>query len=718
MKEESVAYDPLLKSLVLFTRLYHKPYTAESLIHGLPLEEEDGRPVLFSIDKARGLMSRAAHRAGLKSTLVKKDLDQISPLFLPMILLLKNREACILESFSPDRKQVKIILPDAGETHEWVDVDQLKEEYTGYGFLLKRIYDYGDREHKRLNLDVKHWFWDSIKHSYGIYKDVIMASILVNVFVLATPLFTRTVYNRVIPNQAVETLWYFAGGVIVIYIIDLFLKFTRTYFLEIAAKKSDIIMSSVIFEKVLDMQMKALPKSVGSFASNLKDFDAIRSFLTSATLTTLIDIPFAILFLVVIWYLGGPIVWVPIVTIVTILGYALAIRKPLYRRIEQTHQAAAQKNGILIEALHNLETIKTLGAAGRVQWKWEEATGEIADKSLAARLLSASLPAITSFLVQFNTVLVVVVGVYLIRDGVMTMGDLIAIVILVSRTVAPMGQAASLIANYEDVRTVYRMMEDIVTQPVERPEAKEFVQKPSFHGKIAFDDVTFTYPDEERPAIRNVSFTIEPGEKVGLIGRIGSGKSTILKLAMHLYEPDSGAVLIDDIDIKQIDPADLRANVAYVDQHVKLFRGTMKENLKYANAYIEDERMIETAKAVGVHEFVQKHPKGYEMPIGEQGIGLSGGQRQSVAIARALLRDTPIVMMDEPTNAMDQVSESKILAMFRSLFEGRTVLLSTQKLSLLEAVDRVIVMHDGKVYLDGPRDDVLKKLKGEVRGQA
>jgi len=718
MKEESVAYDPLLKSLVLFTRLYHKPYTAESLIHGLPLEEEDGRPVLFSIDKARGLMSRAAHRAGLKSTLVKKDLDQISPLFLPMILLLKNREACILESFSPDRKQAKIILPDAGETHEWVDVDQLKEEYTGYGFLLKRIYDYGDREHKRLNLDVKHWFWDSIKHSYGIYKDVIMASILVNVFVLATPLFTRTVYNRVIPNQAVETLWYFAGGVIVIYIIDLFLKFTRTYFLEIAAKKSDIIMSSVIFEKVLDMQMKALPKSVGSFASNLKDFDAIRSFLTSATLTTLIDIPFAILFLVVIWYLGGPIVWVPIVTIVAILGYALAIRKPLYRRIEQTHQAAAQKNGILIEALHNLETIKTLGAAGRVQWKWEEATGEIADKSLAARLLSASLPAITSFLVQFNTVLVVVVGVYLIRDGVMTMGDLIAIVILVSRTVAPMGQAASLIANYEDVRTVYRMMEDIVTQPVERPEAKEFVQKPSFHGKIAFDDVTFTYPDEERPAIRNVSFTIGPGEKVGLIGRIGSGKSTILKLAMHLYEPDSGAVLIDDIDIKQIDPADLRANVAYVDQHVKLFRGTMKENLKYANAYIEDERMIETAKAVGVHEFVQKHPKGYEMPIGEQGIGLSGGQRQSVAIARALLRDTPIVMMDEPTNAMDQVSESKILAMFRSLFEGRTVLLSTQKLSLLEAVDRVIVMHDGKVYLDGPRDDVLKKLKGEVRGQA
>ncbi len=712
------AYDPLLKALVLFTKLYHKPYTAESLTHGLPLEDEDGRPVLFSVDKARGLMSRAAQRAGLRSTLIKKRLDEISPLFLPMILLLKNREACILEAFSEDGKQAKIVLPDAGETHEWIDLEKLEGEYTGYGFLLKRIYDYGDRERQRLKLETKHWFWDSIKHSYHIYKDVILASILVNLFVLATPLFTRTVYNRVIPNQATETLWYFAGGVVVIYIIDLFLKLTRTYFLEIAAKKSDIIMSSVIFEKVLDMQMKAMPKSVGSFASNLKDFDAIRNFLTSATLTTLIDIPFAILFLIVIWILGGAVVWVPIVTIVLILGYALLIRKPLYRRIEQTHHAAAHKNGILVEALHNLETIKTLGAAGRIQWQWEEATGEVAEKSLAARLMSASLPAVTSFLVQFNTVLVVVVGVYMIKEGTMTMGDLIAIVILVSRSVAPMGQAASLIANYEDVKTVYNMMEDIVNQPVERPEAKEFVQKPKFHGKIDFKDVSFSYPGEERPALSHVSFSIEPGEKVGLIGRIGSGKSTILKLIMHLYEPDEGAILIDDIDIKQIDPADLRANIAYVDQHVKLFRGTMKENLKFGNAYLDDERMLAASVDADVHEFVQKHPKGYEMTIGEQGTGLSGGQRQSVAIARALMRDTPIVLMDEPTNAMDQTTEAHIIATLERRFQGKTVLLSTQKLGLLRAVDRVIVLHEGRIYMDGPRDEVIAKLRGDGDARA
>ncbi len=717
MIREEIDLDPLLKSLVLFTKLYHKPYSAESLTHGLPLEEENGRPVLFNIDKARGLMSRAAQRAGMRSTLVKKDISDISPLFLPMILLLKNRGACILEEISADGNRAKIVLPDAGEAHEWVDIEKLENEYIGYGFLLKRVYDYGDREHKKLKLDTKHWFWDSIKYSYPIYKDVIYASILVNLFVLATPLFTRTVYNRVIPNQAIETLWYFAGGVIAIYVIDLFLKLTRTYFLEVAAKKSDVIMSSVIFEKVLDMKLESMPKSVGSFASNLKDFDSIRSFLTSATLTSIIDIPFAIIFLAVIWYLGGAIVWVPLVTIVLIIGYALILRRPLYRRIEQTHQAAAHKNGILVEALHNLDVVKTLGAAGRVQWQWEEATGEVAKKSLSARLLSASLPAVTSFLVQFNTVLVVVVGVYFIKDGLMTMGDLIAIVILVSRTVAPMGQAASLIANYEDVKSVYKMMEEIVNRPVERPEAKEFVQKPEFKGKLEFKNVTFRYPDDERPAIEGVTFKIDPGEKVGIIGRIGSGKSTLLKLIMHLYDVDSGSILIDDIDIKQIDPADLRSNIAYVDQHVKLFRGTMKENLKYANAYLSDSSMLEAAKAVGVHEFVQKHPKGYEMMIGEQGAGLSGGQKQSVGIARAIVKDAPIVMMDEPTNAMDQLTENRIISTFKNIFKGKTVILCTQKLSLLEVVDRVIVMNEGKVYMDGQKDEVLESLKGGIDGR-
>ncbi|MDX1809735.1 MAG: type I secretion system permease/ATPase [Sulfurospirillaceae bacterium] len=711
VKEKHEKFDSLLATLSMFTKLYHKPYSAESLIYGLPMEDyaDNG---LFSIDSSKSLMTRAALRAGLKSTLIKKKLEDISPLFLPMILLLHNKEACILEEFSPERKQAKIIFP-YDESYEWIDIEKLNEEYLGYGFLLKRVYQYNEFDHKRVNLNTDHWFWSTIKFSAKIYKDVIIASILINMFVLATPLFTRNVYNRVIPNQAVETLWYFAGGVIVIYILDIILKYTRIYFLEMAAKKSDVIMSSIIFEKVLDMKMSVLPKSIGSFASNLKDFDSIRSFLTSATLTAFIDIPFAILFLVVIWYLGGSIVWVPITTILLILLYAILIRRPLYNRIKLTHQAAAQKNGVLIEALQNIDAIKTLGASSKIQWNWEESCAEIANKSLSSRLLSSSIPVVTSFLIQFNTIFVVVVGVYLIKDNLMTMGDLIAIVILVSRTIAPMGQSASLIANFEDVRSVYDIMDEIVNQPIERPKAKEFVKIEDIKGKIEFKNVSFSYGEEEKIALDDVSLTINPGEKVGLIGRIGSGKSTLIKLIINLYEPTSGSVLIDDIDIKQIDPADLRSNISYVDQNVKFFRGTLKENIKFGLPYVNDEEMIKAAKIAGVHEFCLKHPKGYDMNIGEQGLGLSGGQKQSVAIARALLKHTPIVIMDEPTISMDQQSENHIINEFKKNLKNKTIIFSTQKLSLLDAVDRIIVIHEGKILLDGPKAVVLSKLRGD-----
>jgi ATP-binding cassette subfamily C protein LapB len=704
--------DPLLQALVLYTKLYHKPISAEALTHSLPSKNGGLASEFFSLKNAKSLMSRAAHIAGLKSSLVHKKLIDITPLHLPMILILENQNSCILEEFSSDRKQVKIIFPEAEGAYEWVNIEKLDSSYIEYAFLIKKEYSYLERDHKRLQWASKHWFWDTIKVSKKIYVDVIFASILVNFFVLATPLFTRNVYDRVIPNNAVETLWYFAGGVLVIYTLDIFLKLTRTYFLEIAAKKSDVIMSSIIFEKVLDMKMSVYPKSIGSFASNLKDFDSIRSFMTSVSLTAFIDIPFAILFLFVIWYLGGPIVWVPVTAMILIFAYALIVRKPLYKRMEQMHQASAHKNGVLIETLNNIETIKTLRASSQMQWRWEEATGEIAEKSMKSRLLSATLPSVTSYLIQFNSVFIVVVGVYLIKDFQMTMGDLIAIVILTSRTLAPMGQAASLIANYEDVRSVYKTMNEIVNQPVERPLDKTFVSREHLSGDIEFRDVTFSYPDTGVEVLKNISFTIKAGEKLALIGAIGSGKSTIEKLLLNLYEPDSGAIFMDGIDIRQIDPADLRAKIGYVSQHVSLFRGTLKDNINFGSSYMDDESMLQACKTAGVDQFASRHPKGYELEIGEGGRGLSGGQRQSVAIARALLHDTDLIVMDEPTNAMDQGFENKLMQQMKEKFKDKTVIMITQKMSLLAIVNRVIVINDGQLYLDGPKDEILAKLGG------
>lgn len=704
--------DALLDCLVIFTKLYHKPFSAEALSAGLPIEPGAETPELFSINNSKGLFSRAASKAGLKSSLIKRPLSQISPLQLPMIILLSNQSACILDSFSEDGEEAKIIMPAEEAIEQWVETDILDDEYIGYGFMVKKAFEYSDENSRTLHLKQKHWFWSTIKLSAGIYKDVLYASLLINLFVLASPLFTMNVYDRVVPNNAIETLWVFAIGVSIVYILDTFLKFTRTLLLESAAKKSDIIMSSIIFEKVLNLKMANHPASVGSFSSNLKDFDSIRGFLTNATMAAVIDLPFSIIFLIVIAYIGGNIVIIPLFTMIFILFYAIIIKKPLRASIESSHEASAKKSSILIETLTNIETLKTLGTLSQVQYKWEESTGEIAEKSLKSRLLSSSIPTITQLLIQINTVMIMVYGVYLIQEFELSMGALIAIVILTSKTLAPMGQVAALLTNYEDTKTSYDTLNDIISQPSERPDGMQFVERPDFKGHIEFVDVTFTYPNADVPALRNISFDITPGERVAIIGRIGSGKSTIQKLILGLYEPDSGQILIDGIDLKQIDPADLRKHMGYVSQDIMLFRGTVKENIMYRATHVSDAAMIRAANVSGSSEFIRKHPKGYEMPVGERGLGLSGGQRQSIGIARAFLLNAPIMLMDEPSNSMDQITEANLLKSLSINLKGTTAVLVTQKMTLLKIVDRVIVINDAKVFIDAPKEEALKQLQG------
>jgi ATP-binding cassette subfamily C protein LapB len=596
----------------------------------------------------------------------------------------------------------------------WTDVEEMEKEYLGFAIMLKKSFNSGTSQSKNLEVEQKHWFWSTLKLSSSIYKDVLFASIIINIFVLASPLFTMSVYDRVIPNNATETLWFFAIGVMIVYLIDTFLKFTRAYLIEIAAKKSDIIMSSILFEKVLDLKMAVRPQSVGAFASNLKDFDSIRSFLTNATIVAVVDMPFTIIFLWVIYYIGGDLVFIPLSTILLILIYTFFVRSPLQDSIQQTHEAAAKKNSILIETLNNIETLKSLGIFGNKQWLWEEASGEIAKKSLHTRLLSSSIPTITGLLIQLNTIFIIIFGVYLIQEFELTMGGLIAAVILASRTVAPMGQAAALIANYNEAKASYGVLDQIVSMPVERPKNHEFVHRPFFKGKVEFQNVTFTYPGSDIPVLNNISFTINPGEHVAIVGRMGSGKSTIIKLILKLYEPDSGIIFLDGIDISQIDPVDLRKHMGYTSQQISLFSGTVKDNITFKASYSSDSQMLKASKISGVDDFVRKHPRGYEMPVGEGGVGLSGGQLQSIGIARAILLDQPIMIFDEPTSSMDMQSEAQVVKNLTGYLKNKTTLLITQKINLLSMVERVIVVDSGRVHLDGAKDAVLSNLKGTV----
>jgi ATP-binding cassette subfamily C protein LapB len=704
-------HDPLLECLALFTKLYHEPYSAEALTEGLPTEDGAVAPELFTLDRSKANFSRAAGRAGLSTKLVRRDLDEIPAMVLPCILLLHNRGACILEEIDDAEQKAKVILPEIPDGEQWMELDTLNDQYLGFAFFLKKERSYDKLRRDLVRTHREHWFWGTLRKSKTIYRDVLLASVLINLFVIAAPLFTMNVYDRVVPNNAIETMWVLATGIIVVFFFDMALKFLRTYFLEVAGKKSDVIMSSLLFEQVMNLKMANRPHSVGSFASNMREFESIRNFFTSTTVATLIDLPFVVIFLAVTYFIAGPIVIAPVTVILLIFFYSLFIRKPLQQSVESAYEATAAKNAVLVESLNNIETLKTMGAGGHAQYHWEEATGDIAEKGLKSRILSSSILTVTSFLIQLNTVLVLITGVYMIEAMELTMGGLIASVILTARAIAPMGQFAALLANYQQMRTALENLNDIMQLPVERPEGKRFIHRPSLRGKIRFDNVVFTYPGESKATLNGVSFTINPGERVGLIGRIGSGKSTIEKLIMNLYQPDSGSIAIDDIDISQIDPADLRKHIAYVPQDIHLFRGTLRDNIIYRKPNVSDSGILRASIIGLVDQFVNRHPMGFDMPVGEQGYGLSGGQKQSVAIARAFIEENPVVLLDEPSNSMDNTTERLLISRLKEALKGKTSVLVSHKTALMSLVDRLILIDEGKVVMDGPKAEVLKALQ-------
>ena len=527
---------------------------------------------------------------------------------------------------------------------------------------------------------------------------------------MASPIFTLNVYDRVVPNNALDTMWVFATGIIVIYLFDIILKFLRSYFLENAAKKSDVIMSSLIYEHVLNLKIASKPHSVGSFASNLKDFDSIRGFFTASSIATMIDLPFTIIFLFIVYLIGGWLVAIPMISGLIIVIYSNAVERPMRHSVESTYEASARKNAVLIESLTALETIKALGISGHSQWKWEEATGDVAQKGLTSKIYSNSISTVVNFIVQLNTVAMIIGGVYAIGAKTLSMGGLIAVVMLGSRMLAPLGQVASLIANFQQTKTAYDAINRIMQLGVEREEAKKFVERPSFRGKIEFQHVSFVYPETEKKILDDVNFIIMPGESIGIIGTNGSGKTTIEKLILGLYEPTEGSILIDGIDIKQIDPADLRRSISYVPQDVLLFQGTLKDNIILRSPNASDKAILYVSKMSGISDFVDTHPMGYDMPVGERGDGLSGGQKQSISIARAFIHTTPIILLDEPTTSMDSIHETNFIKVMNSYKMNRTLLIISHKDNLLALTQRLILLDQGKVVLDGKHDDVIKRL--------
>ncbi len=693
--------DPLLGCLLILGRLQHRHCTADSLTAGLPLT--DGR-------LTPGLFMRAALRLGLSSKIVRRPINRISNLVLPAVVLLTNNMACVLEKID-ENGIATVIQPESGLGIRNLPVDDLAAIYTGYSIFVQKNHRPEERARHPRHGSTQNWFWGTIAGAWPIYGEVLLAALLINVFALASPLFVMNVYDRVVPNHAVETLWVLASGVMIVYLFDLMLRSLRAYFLDVAGKRTDIILTSMVFEQVLGTRMSARQQSVGAAASSMHEFDGFRDFFTSVTLTALVDVPFVLLFISVIWLIAGPLALVPLVMIPLSVLSGVLIQRTLAEKVSRLMEFSSQRQATLIETLSCMETIKSLGADGVTQGKWERLAGTIAELGLKTRRLSNVAINLTLFMQQIASVIVVVWGVYLIGDGELSMGGLIAATILTNRSLAPLGQIAGILTRTTQARAAYTATDAIMNAEIERPAGKTFLDRPVLEGDIEFRNVCFSYPEQEISALDNVSFHIRKGEHVAIIGRIGSGKSTIERLMLALYEPDDGAILLDRTDSRQIDPSDLRRNIGYVPQDSSLFYGTLRENITLGMAHAEDHAVIEAAQIAGVTDFANLHPSGFDMQVGERGERLSGGQRQSVSIARALLRDPPVLIMDEPSNAMDNTTEERFKSRLSGWIEGKTLVLVTHRASLLTLVDRVIVMDNGKIIADGPKERVLEALK-------
>ncbi|MDF1720839.1 MAG: type I secretion system permease/ATPase [Minwuia sp.] len=557
-----------------------------------------------------------------------------------------------------------------------------------------------------------HWFWGPFWFNRGIYGQVILAAMVSNLLALGSSIFIMVVYDRVIPNNAVQSLVALVLGMVVIIAFDYVLRTLRGYFIDVASRRADLVIGRALFQQMMSMDLAARRGSTGGYANTMKEFDTLRDFFASATLAAVVDLPFIFLFLGVIWVIGGPVALVPAVIVPVVLIYAGLVQPILSRLISRSFQEGASKQSVIVEAVSGLETLKSVGGGAFMGKRWEESVDRQSALGLRTRLTAQSATNLTNSAQQAVQVGIVFYGVFLIQDNLITMGALVACVILSGRCMGPLAQTANILTRAQHALMSYRALDALMKAGSDRNRNRAYLRRDKVEGRVAFQSIKFRYPDAHTSAINDITFTINPGDRVAILGRIGSGKSTLARLSLGLYEPEDGSILIDDTDIRQFDPADLRNHVGAMLQDTQLFSGTIRENIAIGHPEATDEAVLKAAQIAGVHDFVGHLPSGYDLRISEKGEGLSGGQRQAIALARALVADPQVLVLDEPTSALDTRSETALIERLREASEGKTMLVVTHKSSMLRLVNKIMIVEGGRIFAYGPREEVLRHLSG------
>ena len=697
---------PLVICLSIISRLMGKPVSSATLKAGIPQQE--------GVITAASIV-RAAERIGITAkTVYREQLQNISRLVMPCILLLRGGNACVL--LDMDELTARVMIPGHGMDEVEMPLKTLEEEYTGYAIFCHRKSRLDKRASELRLVKSKRWFWGVILRFWPIYRHVIAASIMTNLIIVASPLFVMNVYDRVIPNNAVDTLWALAIGICIAYLFDFLLKNLRSYFVDVAGRNADVLIGSRIMQHLMSARLDHMPESAGAIANNVREFESLREFFSSSSLVALIDMPFLLLFIGVIYYIGGPLAWPVFVAVPVVILFGLLLQVPFQHIIENHYKESTQKNALLFEIVQGLETIKTSMAEGRMQARWENVVGMSALSNSRAKVMANISITFSVYITQMVSVAIIITGVYLISKGELTVGGLIACNILAGRSMAPLSAVAGLLSRFQQSRMALSALDLLMELPSERPDDKETFHYGGMEASLVAENVSFSYPGTDKAVLSEVNIKIRPGEKVGIVGRTGAGKSSLGKLCVGLYQPVQGAVKVGNIDLRQLDTAVLRRRVGYISQDSLLFYGTLKDNIAFGLPEADDKSIKFAADIAGVTDFVKDHPAGYGMMVGERGSSLSGGQRQAVSIARAILPDPEILIMDEPSSNMDNQSEFRFKAKLEPFIKDKTIIVITHRHSMLDLVDRLVIMDRGRIVVDGPKQQVLDGLRsGKIK---
>ena len=702
-------YQPWLQAVLAIAKHYRIEPSEERL--RLQLDWNPSQ----SLDDILSLVSR---QIGMSLRKTEFSEDILNPWRLPLLIQMQDGQVGVLNQLDVNGNANIQFSGDQGLA-QVLTVELLKENVNNVYILRpeKSIPDVRIDEY--IKPYEQNWFWTIVLKDWKRYLDVMFASLMANILALATVLFSMNVYDRVIPAQSVPTLWVLAGGVLIAAIFEFCLRVARIYLSDIIGKRADLKISDKVFGHALRIKNKERSKSTGTFISQIRELEGVRELVTSTTISAIADLPFFFLFLAIFWLIGGNLFWVMVLVVPLMIIPGILIQKPLAKLASEGMREGAIRNATLVEAVQGIEDIKLLRAESRFQNQWNHMNEAAADISMRQRKLVGIVGVWTQKVQGLTFALVVLVGCFAVMKGEMTTGALVACSILSSRMLGPIAQISGVLGRFQQAKVAKTSLDELMKKPVDQAPNAHLIHRPVLNGHYELNNIVFKYSENDaKPTLIIPKLEIQAGEKIAILGRNGAGKSTLLQLLSGMQEPVQGKINLDGVDLGLIDPTDVRRDMGLLNQNAHLFFGSVRENLTLGSPLATDQELLNVLKLTGALNFVLDKKEGLDHQILEGGVGFSGGQRQALLLSRLLLRQPNILLLDEPTAAIDDVSEKQLIQNLKGWLGQKTLVIATHRRAVLELVDRIIVVHDGKIVMDGPKEQVLGNTQTNIASTA